>query len=105
MDKQFIADPTALDTLAKSLEEYAYEIESRPVPGVTEIVAAALPDSPIASATATATRTLTVSTTAVSGQWETLASTVRTFRSTAVTEDENAAAQVRSLTDLPGESR
>ncbi|MFZ2238124.1 MAG: invasin [Gordonia amarae] len=102
---ELIADPAALEELAKALEEDAYSIESRPVPEVAAIIAAALPESPLAAATTDATQTIKQSLTAVSGQWETLASTIRMFRSTVEKEDEEAAARVRSLPDLPGESR
>lgn len=100
-EDQLVADPSALDALARALERQAYSIESQPVPQVTAIVAAALPGSPLVNAVSTATQTLQQSVVAVSGQWETLAATVRTFRTVVEGEDSTAATKMRSLASLP----
>lgn len=90
-----------MDAIAGALEGIAADIESVPRPDVAAIVNRAMPNSPLVAASSDATEKLTNAQTAVSGQWETLASAIRAARSIAVDLDDENAAKIRNLSALP----
>ena len=96
-----IVDKAAVDKLAADTESKARTIDGAPRPDVTALVAAAMPDSPLVAASATATESLRKATTAMSGQWETMASVVRAVRAGTTEVDVANAAKLRAMGALP----
>lgn len=90
-----------MDAIAGALEGIAADIEAAPRPDVAGIVNRAMPSSPLVAASSDATEKLTNAQTAVSGQWETLASAVRAARSIAVDADDENATKISTLSVLP----
>lgn len=97
----FTVNPGAMDAIAGALEGIAADIEAAPRPDVAGIVNRAMPNSPLVAASSDATEKLTNAQTAVSGQWETLASAVRAARSIAVDADDENATKISTLSVLP----
>lgn len=101
MSGDFSVNPQAMDAVAGALEGMSSFIESAPASDITAIAAAAMPNSPVVAATAGASEKVNQAQTAVSGQWETLASAIRAARTIAVDADDQNAAKIRSLSALP----
>ncbi|WP_020108623.1 hypothetical protein [Nocardia sp. 348MFTsu5.1] len=96
-----VINNAVMDQLAADIEVVAAEISEIPHPDISAVVAASLPDSPMADATATATETLKGSLAVVSGQWESMASVVRATRDGLTGVDDLSAAKFSGLGYLP----
>ncbi|MEO9327098.1 invasin [Gordonia aurantiaca] len=97
----FAVNAGAMDAVAGALEGMSHFIESTGASDITSQVADAMPNSLLTVVTVDATDKLKQARTAVSGQWETLASAIRAARAIAVEADEESAAKIRNLSQLP----